>query len=40
MLAWFTLRAILLVGDHQQLRPLVFSRPKENPFQSQLQYPC
>jgi superfamily I DNA and/or RNA helicase len=24
-------------GDHQQLRPLVFSRPKETPFKSQLQ---
>jgi hypothetical protein len=36
MLAWFTLRVILLAGDHQQLRLLIFSRPKENPFQSQL----
>ncbi|RLL95452.1 hypothetical protein CFD26_105007 [Aspergillus turcosus] len=26
-----------VIGDHQQLRPLVFSRAKENPFQSQLQ---
>ncbi|RHZ68502.1 DEAD/DEAH box helicase [Aspergillus thermomutatus] len=36
MLAWFNPRAILLVGDHQQLRPFVFSRRNENPFQSQL----
>jgi hypothetical protein len=39
MLAWFTSRAILLLGDHQQLRPLVLSRPKENHFQIQQQYP-
>jgi regulator of nonsense transcripts 1 len=36
-LAWCNPKATLLIGDHQQLRPLVFSRPRENPFAHQLQ---
>ncbi|KAL4912651.1 hypothetical protein BDW62DRAFT_194116 [Aspergillus aurantiobrunneus] len=34
-LTWYTPRAVLLIGDHRQLRPLVFTRPAEHPFSPQ-----
>jgi superfamily I DNA and/or RNA helicase len=37
LMAWYTPRVLLLVGDHHQLRPLVFSRKQQNPFVEQLQ---
>ncbi|KAL3455307.1 hypothetical protein BJX64DRAFT_73046 [Aspergillus heterothallicus] len=39
VLAWYNPQALLLLGDHHQLRPLIFTALNENPCSPQLQVP-